>query len=100
MEATTNGRLVRFSFPDLDLTADELSRFDIHDQQCIDWYVVNEELRWWYNAFTNAGSYPPSQAMEADFFEWTNRYRAAVQKAQRARLSSGIRPQRHCPTSR
>ena len=64
-----------------------MSRFDIHDLQCIEWYLVNEELKWWYIAFTNAGSYPPSQAMEADFFEWTNRYRAVVQKAQRARLS-------------
>jgi hypothetical protein len=34
--------LVRFSFPDLNLTSEERTTFDAHDLQWIEWYLVHE----------------------------------------------------------
>ena len=57
----------RYSLPDIHLTEAETAKWDIHDRQCLTYYLTHEELQWWYLNAMDAGAYPEGRPRSDDF---------------------------------
>jgi hypothetical protein len=74
------------------------------DRQCLSWYLIHEELYWWYLNFTDAGSYPDSVARTDDFHRFIESWREATNKWNKGRKRSRnmevlVSPLPHYPTT-
>ena len=47
---------------------------------CLTWYLIHEELYWWYLNFKDAGSYPDGRARAEGFETFTQAWKEATSK--------------------